>query len=622
MSLAELSFDFATLRAAFARGDVTPHAVVDEVFARLERDRDRVKHVWLHVLPPSQVHGALDRAARRKAAGESLPLFGLPFAVKDNIDVAGAPTTMACPAYSRVPERSAVIVDRLVAAGALVVGKVNLDQFASGLVGVRSPYGTPTNPFDPAIIPGGSSSGSAVSVAAGQVAFALGTDTAGSGRVPAAMNNVVGFKPSRGALSTSGLVPACRSIDCASVFALTVSDACEVADAARGWDEADPFSRSDMAALPFAPSLERGPPRVGIPSPEGLVFLGDTRARAAFEAAVARVRRLASVVEVDFAPFREAGEMLYGGPWVVERLVAAGDLLEHQPEALLPVLREILGDARRFGALDVYTAMYRLRALGQRIERLWDRIDALLVPTAPTVYRIDEVLAQPRALNTNLGLYTTFTNLLDLAAMAVPGGMRSDGLPSGISFVGPRGSDRILAAIARLAHHDLGGTMGATPHPLPALAPPPAASPPPAPGPVARRPRHEIVVVGAHLAGQPLNQQLTALGGVLVRAASTAPRYRLFALRGTTPPKPGLVRVREGGHAIAVEVWSLDEAAFGAFVAAVPRPLCIGSIDLDDGGAAPGFLCEPEAVEGAVDISQHRGWRAYLSATSGERIAP
>ncbi|HZU82072.1 MAG TPA: amidase family protein, partial [Polyangiaceae bacterium] len=350
MSLDDLSFDFESLRGTYARGRYGPHDVVAEVYARLERDRERVRNVWLHVVPEAQVHAALDRAAARVAAGERLPLFGVPFAVKDNIDVAGAPTTAACPDFAYVPSRSAAVVERLVAAGALVIGKVNLDQFATGLVGTRSPYGTPTNPFDARMIPGGSSSGSAVSVAAGQVAFALGTDTAGSGRVPAAYGNVVGLKPSCGALSTRGVVPACRSLDCVSVFALTVPDACAVAAAASGYDPLDPFSRADAGAIAFGPAGRTRRWRIGVPPAAQRIFFDDDLARAAFDRAVSALAGAScTLVEVDLAPFRDAGDMLYGGPWVAERLFATRDLLD-KPGALLPVIREIILEGRRFDA--------------------------------------------------------------------------------------------------------------------------------------------------------------------------------------------------------------------------------------------------------------------------------
>jgi allophanate hydrolase len=609
MPLEELSLAFESLREAYRSGSATAHRVVDEVLARIERDRERIRHVWLHLASADDLHAAVDRAAARRDAGHAAPLFGFPFAVKDNIDVGGVPTTVACPELMYVPDSSAPVVQRLVDAGAIFVGKVNLDQLATGLVGARSPFGTPTNPFDATMIPGGSSSGSGVAVAVGQVAFALGTDTAGSGRVPAAFNNVVGLKPTRGALSIRGVVPACRTYDCVSVFALTVEDACDVADVAKRWDALDPFSRGDAQSIPFHPDRSRGKWRIGVPPRQQLVFFDDEQARAAFDAAVERLRAMGcTITEVDLEPFRTAGEMLYGGACVAERLVTGGDLVDKKPEALVPVIRAILSDAKHITARQVFEANYKLYSLRQSVEDTWRTIDALFVPTTPTIYKVEEVLANPRALNSNLGVYTTFANLMDLAALAVPSGMRPDGLPTGVTFLGPRGSDSTLAAVGSAYHQAVGGTLGATGHPLPAPEPPPASTTAPPPSAA----RHPVVVVGAHLSGLPLNHQLIGLGGALIRAAKTAPRYKLYALPGTVPPKPGLLRVRDGGTALEVEVWSLETRSFGAFVAAIPPPLGIGSIELDDGTYAQGFLCEADGVADATDISQHGGWRAYL----------
>ena len=610
MPLGSLCLTFDSLRAAYRAGTCTPHDVIDELLARIERDRNRIHHVWLHVVGAGELHAAVDRAAARRQAGHPSPLFGIPFSVKDNLDVAGVPTTVACPDLAYVPSTSAPVVQRLVEAGAIFVGKVNLDQLATGLVGARSPYGTPTNPFDARMIPGGSSSGSAVGVAVGHVSFSLGSDTAGSGRVPASFNNVVGLKPTRGALSTRGLVPACRSFDCVSVFALTVDDACAVAAVAKQWDELDPFSRSDAQAIDFQARSAPTKWRIGVPPREQLVFLDDAQARAMFHDATDRFREMGcTLVEIDLRPFLAAGLMLYGEGFVAERLVAGGDLLERKPESLVPVVRDILSDAKRISTREVFESSYKLRGLRQSVEGTWRAVDALLLPTTPTIYRIDEILANPRVLNSNLGVYTTFGNLLDLAAIAVPSGIRADGLPSGVQLIGRRGSDATLATAARAYHQRVGGTFGATGHPFPAEDTGVGGAPS-APAP----PRHLVVVVGAHLSGQPLNRQLVELGGSLVRACNTAPSYRLYALPAAVPPKPGLVRVREGGYAIEVEVWSLETRSFGAFVGAIPRPLCVGSIELDDGTFAQGFLCESEVIVDAVDISHHGGWRAYLRA--------
>jgi allophanate hydrolase len=618
MALETQSLSFSALQRAYRDGALGPHDVVDEVNARIDRDRERVRHVWLARPGAEAMHAAAARAIERSRAGESLPLFGIPFAVKDNIDVAGMPTTAACPAFAYTPSASALVVQRLVDAGAIVAGKVNLDQLATGLVGVRSPYGVPTNPFDARMIPGGSSSGSAVAVAAGQVSFALGTDTAGSGRVPAGFNNIVGLKPSRGALSTRGVVPACRSLDCVSVFALSVADVCAVANAARQWDARDGFSRLDAQGFDFAPVPARRW-RIGVPPASQLSFFGDEEARSAFDRALARLEKLGvDWVEVDLRPLREAGDMLYGAACVAERLVVGQALLDRVDpggDTLLPVIRDILSGAGAYTALDAYRATYRLREIRQSLLPTWQALDALVLPTAPTIYSVEEVLAHPREYNSNIGIYSTFANLLDLAAVSVPNGFRADGLPTGVTFFGPHASDPTLIAVADAFHHAVGGTVGATGIPLESAIEAPAMAASSTFGD-----RVRLVVVGAHLTGQPLNHQLVGLGGKLESATVTAPRYRLYALAGTVPPKPGLERVPEHeqgrGRAIEVEVWSLTVRAFGAFVRQVPRPMCIGSIELSRGELVHGFLCEREAIESAVDISEHGGWRAFLRATA------
>ena len=606
----ELCLTFPSLSAAYERRQSTPEKVIAEVYRRIEQGKAEGENAWLHVRELDALLADARAVMLRKSSGERLPLFGLPFGVKDNIDVAGMPTTVACPALGRVPDESAPVVRRLVAAGAIVIGKNNLDQLATGLVGVRSPYGAPVNPFDKRMIPGGSSSGSAVAVATGQASFSLATDTAGSGRVPAAFNNIVGLKPTRGALSLRGVAPACRSVDCCSVLALTVGDACTVLDVAKGWDEDDPFSRPEFAALHFARHAPAPPWRIGMPRASQLEFLGDTQARTVFAASVDRFRALGcTMVDVDFAPFLEAGKLLYGGPWVAERLVIGGELLARSPDSLLPVIREILREAQRYDALETFTAKYVLATLHQKLRATWSRIDALLVPTTPTIYRVDEVAANPRTLNANLGTYTTFANLLDLMAVAVPAGFRSDGLPAGITLLGPAGSDALVAAIADTFHRNAGGRLGATKCELPKVSQTSTA---------VQDDRIELAVVGAHLSGEPLNGELTGQGASLVRTTRTSRQYRLFALPATSPPKPGLIRSPDDGRGIEVEVWRLDAAAFGRFVSRVRTPLCIGSIEMADGSWVHGFLCEAHAIRGAQDISEWGGWRAYLKDRRGD----
>jgi allophanate hydrolase len=597
------SLDLHALAERQARGAASPSQTIEEVLARIESRGD--DGVWITVAPRERLLAAARAVEQRRRAGEALPLYGVPFAVKDNIDVAGLPTTAACPSFAYTPTEDAVAVARLVAAGALPVGKTNMDQFATGLVGVRSPYGVPRNPFDARMIPGGSSSGSAVAVAAGLVSFALGTDTAGSGRVPAAFNNIVGVKPSPGLVSARGVVPACRSLDCVSVFALTTADAAAVAELARGFDEADPYSRPEADEIVSGIAATPARFRFGVPGGAQLTFHGDAQAERAFAGAVERLRALGGEpVTLDLAPFSEAAALLYEGPFVAERLEAAGELLARQPEALLPPIREILRGAVGRGAADTFAALHRLRVLRRRAHAALAGVDCLVVPTAPTIYAVADVVADPIRLNATLGTYVNFVNLLELAAVAVPAGFRADGLPAGITLVGPWGADGLLAGLADRFERATSERLGATRARHPDRAPTISASP--------SWPR--LAVVGAHLSGEPLNHQLTGAGGVLVRECRTAAKYKLFALPNTTPAKPGMVQA-SGGVALEVELWALPARAFGEFVARVPAPLCIGSVELEDGARASGFLCEPHALVGARDISSFGGWRAFRRAT-------
>lgn len=533
----------------------------------------------------------LVEATALEAAGpDGKPLFGLIFAVKDNIDATGLATTAACPDFAYSPERSAFVVARLEAAGAIVLGKTNLDQFATGLVGVRSPYGVPRNAQRADLVPGGSSSGSAVAVAAGIVDFALGTDTAGSGRIPAGMNGIVGLKPTLGLLSASGMVPACRTLDTISVFARDVDLALRVTAIAAAYDATDAYSRQlpVPAASAMPPSL-----KVGVPLPGQRKFFGDAAAEASYAADLESLAALgAEIVEVDFEPLHAVARLLYEGPWVAERYAATKTLLEASPYSFHPVTRKIIEGARGLTAVSAFEATYRLMDLKRAVAPLLARLDCLAVPTVPRTYTVAELEADPITLNSNLGSYTNFVNLLDLAALSVPTGTRSDGLRGSLTLIGRANSDGYLAGIGA-------ALMGA------ATSAPVRAAPD----------RIEIAVVGAHLAGLPLNSELTTLGGSFVRKADTTPDYRLFALPGTTPPKPGLLRVADGaGAAIATEVWSLDAAGFGAFVAKIPAPLGIGTLRFADGSTAKGFLVEAEAVKEAKDISEFGGWRNFLAA--------
>jgi allophanate hydrolase len=611
----DLRLDLASLAAAYRAGTTTPSAVAETLAARIDR---APPEIWIHRTPRAALLAAAHAVEQRAAelgGTQALPLYGIPFAVKDNIDAAGLPTTAACPAYSYVAEQSATVVRRLTDAGALVVGKANMDQLATGLVGVRSPYGIPRNPFDRRFISGGSSSGSAVAVAAGLASFALGTDTAGSGRVPAAFNNLVGLKPTGGLFSLRGVVPACRSLDCVSIFALTVADACRVAGVVGGLDAADPLSRAAAARFDWTLTAAPRAFRFAVPRDADLEFFGDAEAQRLYAAAIDRWRALGGTpVAIDVQPFFATARLLYDGPWIAERLAPFQDLVA-RPEALLPVIREIIQEGARFSAVDLFRAQAELDRLRAQTRAALADADFLLVPSTPTIYTVDEVLARPRDLNARLGLYTNFVNLLQLCALTVPNGFRADGLPSGITLIGLPDRDARLAAFGAAYQQALGGPLGATGQSLPAGA---AAEASPVANAGGAAPPSELLVavVGAHLSGQPLNHQLTDLGARLARTCRTSARYRLFALPGTTPPKPGLVRVAAGseGAAIEVEVWRIERPRFGDFFARVPPPLCLGTIELEDGAQVSGFLCEPHATVGARDISALGGWRRYLAA--------
>lgn len=536
------------------------------------------------------------------------PLAGLTFAVKDNIDVAGLPTTAACPAFSLTAVSHATVVQRLLAAGASLHGKTNMDQFACGLNGTRSPYGPVPNAFDPSLVSGGSSSGSAWVVATGQVDFALGTDTAGSGRVPAGLNNIVGLKPSKGLVSTHGVLPAAQSVDCVSIFARTVDVAVQVLQTLAAHDPADPFSRRlPLLEQPLPASFVFG-------VPDRLEFFGDDLARTAFDQAQVRLCSLGGTARsIDYAPLAEAAALLYESALVAERYAAVRDFFDtHEAEVIEPV-RSILGAGRRYSAADLVQAQVRLKACAQRVVDLWQQIDVLLVPTAPTHYSIQAMLADPVTLNRNLGQYTNFVNLLDYAALSVPSSLRPDGLPFGITLIGPCGSDLQLADLGQRYQHAAGLPLGATGQALP--APRPVQGLRTSADPTGLK----LAVVGAHLSGMPLNHQLVERGATLLEATTTSAHYRLFALPGTTPPKPGLQRRPGQGAPIAVEVWNLPMAQVGSFLAGVPAPLGLGSLELVDGRWVHGFICEGHALDGATDITPHGGWRAYMAASLARR---
>ncbi|MFO1148430.1 MAG: allophanate hydrolase [Alsobacter sp.] len=598
-SLADLSLDLTRLREAYASG-VTPGAVIGEVYRRIEALGD--PGIFITLVPEAEAKAAAAALPAYDPAAH--PLWGVPFAVKDNIDAAGLPTTAACPDFGCLATTDSTVVARLKAAGAIVIGKTNLDQFATGLVGVRSPYPIPRNAFDPAIVPGGSSSGSGVAVAQGLVSFALGTDTAGSGRVPAGLNNVVGLKPSVGAVSTAGVLPACRTLDCVSIFALTVPDARSILAVAAAYDPADPFSRRIPVAAEAAapPAL-----RIGVPRAEDLVFDGDALSAQAWEAALAVLAAQgATFVPVDLRPFYETAALLYEGAYVAERYAAIRSFIEAKPDSLHPTTLRIIGGATRFSAADAYATGYRLAALKRATASAWTGIDALAVPTLPRPYGVAELAADPIGPNSKLGTYTNFVNLLDLCALAVPGPFRGDGFPSGLTLIAPSGRDGALADLGAALHRAAGLPLGATGRSLPEAG---------EAKPLAQPDEIELVVVGAHLSGMPLNHELRTLNARFLRAVATEPCYRLYALPGGPPRKPGLLRVAEGeGAAILTEVYALSAEGFGRFVAAIPVPLGIGTLRLADGTRPKGFLAEPEALKGAQDVSGFGGWRAYIAS--------
>jgi allophanate hydrolase len=588
--------------------------LIEHVLDRIGQAPQR--HVWISLLPRERV---LEQArALESKAPDSLPLYGVPFAIKDNIDLEGVVTTAACPDYAYMPQVSAPVVQRLIDAGAIPIGKTNLDQFATGLVGTRSPYGACQNSIDPEFVSGGSSSGSAVAVATGLVSFSLGTDTAGSGRVPAAFNNIVGLKPTCGRLSTTGVVPACRSVDCVSIFALTAEDAARVCAVAEGYDRADSYSRRP-GAIAHVPDLGSGPFRFGIPHADQLEFFDDADYARLFFESVKRLEQLGGeCVEIDFAPFRAAAKLLYDGAWIAERYVAVGDFIERHPESVHPVTKQLILASSTLSAADAFRSVHRLADARRAAEEAWGDIDVLVTPTAGTIYKIADVEWDPIRLNSHLGYYTNFVNFLDFAAVAVPAGFREDGMPFGITLVGSAWSDAQLLQLADRFHRASVKHAGA----LDAALPPAATSPVTLMSNLSSGhasaiasdsdERVLVAVCGAHMEGLPLNPQLTSRGAAFVRRTRTIPSYKFYALPGGPPIRPGLVRVPAGGASIDVEVWSVPAEHFGSFVVGIPSPLGIGKVDLEDGEQVSGFVCEAHAVEGARDITALGGWRQYL----------
>jgi allophanate hydrolase len=592
------SFAIEALRSGYREGRFTPAEVVDTVLTRIETVADNP--IWISRLERDQMLAYVE--ALEGASPQTHPLYGIPFAIKDNIDLAGLPTTAACPDYAYQPEESAFVVQRLIEAGAIPVGKTNLDQFATGLVGVRSPYGVCRNAFDDDYIAGGSSAGSAVAVALGQVSFALGTDTAGSGRVPAAFNNIIGLKPTRGLLSTRGVVPACRTLDAVSIFALDSRDAARVFQVAAVHDGADSYSRPIQPPL-----LGQGIPEsgfcFGVPMDDQLEFFHDRETEHLYRGAVEALESLGGEsVAIDFAPFLETARLLYEGPWVAERYLAAEDLLQEKPEALLEVTRSIIGGGAEGTAAEAFAAQYRLAELRRLSEKVWSKVSFVVTPTAGTIYRIDQVEADPIRLNSNLGTYTNFMNLLDLAAVAVPAGFRDDGLPNGVTLFAPAFTDQALLGSASRLHGQLVKTLGATGQPLDGT-------------PITADSRSgylPVAVCGAHMEGLPLNHQLVERGGRLLQKTTTSADYRLYLLPGGPPYRPGLVRLAEGAP-VELEVWELPLVNLGDFLNQIPSPLGLGRVELADGSLVIGFLCESHILGQSREITRFGGWRRFLA---------
>lgn len=575
------------IAGAVNAGKTSAQAVMQDTLARLTAYDAVQPQVWISRASPDHLIAAAQALDVRIAAGEQLPLAGAPFAVKDNIDVTGFQTTAGCRAFAYRPDEPSGVAELLLEAGAICVGKTNLDQFATGLVGTRSPFGVPRNAYHLDYVSGGSSSGSAVAVAAGLVSFALGTDTAGSGRVPAAFNHLVGLKPTKGRWSTHGLVPACRTLDCITVFTDRVADARLIDGVLAGFDPRDPYSK---------PLRNRsiGMQRIGVPKASQRAWFGDTQSERLFEQALETLRLHAELIELDIEPLNEAARLLYDGPWVAERTAAIEALLIDDPDAIDPAVRAVVERGFEITAIDSFRGAYRLAEIQRSADQLWDKVDLIAFPTTGTTYRVAEVQAEPIALNSNLGRYTNFVNLLDMAAIAVPAGARANGTGFGITLIGPADSDHGLlvaaetylktAQLPTLPPLDLEGKMDTV----------------------------KLAVVGAHLKDMPLHWQLSSRDAEFVGAFETAATYRLYAMADSVPPKPALVH-SDDGAAIKVEVYELDMAAFGSFVSEVPAPLAIGTVTLADGSSVKGFVAEPRATTGAQDITHLGGWRAFMN---------
>lgn len=600
--MSTLDTSISGLRAAYSTGDQTPAGVMRGIREQSGQYDDH--NIWIHLLNEAEQQPYLDALANKSL--DDCPLWGIPFAIKDNIDLAGIPTTAACPEFAFTPSESARVVQQLIDAGAIPVGKTNLDQFATGLNGTRSPYGACGNSFDAAFVSGGSSAGSAVAVGLGLASFSLGTDTAGSGRVPACFNNLIGLKPSIGLLSATGMLPACRSLDCMTVFAYNTDDANTVLSVAEGYDPQDAYSREntyDNTGRHYG--LRQGSLKVGLIPPSQLNFFGSGSYEKAYQQTLATLEENGFEFETfDYAPFAEAARLLYEGPWVAERYIATLPLIEENPDAIFPVVRDIIAPGGKPPATDLFLAEYRLNELKQQCLAELRKYDCLLTPTAGRHFTIEEMLEEPIRRNSELGYYTNFMNLLDFSALSVPTVISTDNMPFGITLVANHLNDRALLSIANRIQQTLPLTMGATGLTMPSLSD----------SPVSATDRIDVLVCGAHLDGLPLNWQLRERGAELKTTTQTAPVYRMYALAGGPPFRPGLILDEDNGAAIDVEIWSMPSREFGSFVAGIPSPLGIGKVRVADGSIVSGFICEPCGIEGAEEITESGGWRAWLAS--------
>ncbi|MCG8525807.1 MAG: allophanate hydrolase [Opitutales bacterium] len=561
------------VQKGYRDGTISPADLVSTILKRSEEYSDH--NIWIHQLSKDQIDYYLDSLPAEP--NDDFPLWGIPFAIKDNIDLASVPTTAGCPDYAYTPDHHAYAVELLIKAGAIPIGKTNLDQFATGLVGTRSPYGICRNVFNKDYISGGSSSGSAVATAAGLVCFALGTDTAGSGRVPAAFNGIYGYKPTKGVVSCSGVVPACRSLDCVSVFANSPEDCSRIGEVLRQYDESDIYSRPEASLVISENELV-----LGVPKSEQLEFFGNEESSVMYRESIVRLKQMGyQVREIDFSAFIEAAKLLYEGPWVVERRMVASELLKSNPSALDETVRKILESKQNSDAAEVFAAMYDLKRLTKLADRVWDEVDIIVIPTTGTVYTIDEVVADPIQTNSNLGYYTNYMNLLDLCGISIPAGRFKNGVGFGITLVGEAFEDHRILELAQ-SWEEFESI--------------------------------EVAVCGAHMDGLSLNHQLIGLGAVFVKRTQSSANYKLYNLDHLDPIRPGMVRCEAGGYKIEVEVWRMPLENLGKFMTKIAYPLGIGSVELEDGSWVKGFACESSAVSSDSEISEFGGWRNFLKS--------